>query len=311
MYQSSNGLASGNCKEEAISQALCELIERQNMSFFIEQFENLNLNLIDIENIDNTIIKNLNNSLKKNNYEIFLFDATLDIEVPTIVACGIDYNLNKEDFGYIGYGYGTHPDPYKAIIRAITEYIQLSQMTKYNNSAYFKDIQPKYNWQFTLTVNVEEKIKNSSKIKPDSLPNLSSSDFKDELKNIVDVLRKGNHEVIVINKTHPKINIPVYRVFVPTFFPGTSFASSNENDDMIMLEILAQAGLHEKAQEYYEQNFKRILFDNSQDFLELLFNVFPDMTLDMLKKFLSPHNYPYTNFIKDCYIKQLHKNLSQ
>ena len=158
-YSHTNGLASGNVLEEAISHALCEVIERDAAS------------IADLcaSSIPYTILQQITQSLREMNNGIskgaeiseanFVDDASLfpdvnisevsrieqlrflverfakagislsikditqkDIAIPTFVASSIE--LITTDYGYFALGYGTHPDTRIALMRAITELSQ-------------------------------------------------------------------------------------------------------------------------------------------------------------------------------------------
>jgi ribosomal protein S12 methylthiotransferase accessory factor len=158
-YSHTNGLASGNVLEEAICQALCEVIERDAVS----------IAELCASSIPYTILQNLTKSLREinngiNNYpEIsepnFVDDASLfpdvdiskvhtmeslgflverfakagiplsikditqkDIGISTFVASSVEWITS--DYGYLAIGYGTHPDTRIALMRAITELSQ-------------------------------------------------------------------------------------------------------------------------------------------------------------------------------------------
>jgi thioglycine synthase len=155
-----NGLASGNVIEEAVCQALCEVIERDAVSIADLSSSSIPYNIMD------GIIDTLKNDVyhvshtKKQVEQKFVDDATIfpdvdiseiaddfipinhlvkrfaeagitlliknitqeDIGIPTFVASSIDWIT--QDYGFLAKGFGTHPDARIALMRAITEVSQ-------------------------------------------------------------------------------------------------------------------------------------------------------------------------------------------
>jgi thioglycine synthase len=160
LYSHTNGLASGNVIEEAICQALCEVIERDAVSIAdlcassipysilegitnsIRKMENNNPRFTQIEPDDfvddASIFSDVNISEITRDFKAlkFLVDrfanaginllvkniTQKDIGIPTFVASSIEWVTS--DYGYFAIGYGTHLDSRIALVRAITELSQ-------------------------------------------------------------------------------------------------------------------------------------------------------------------------------------------
>lgn len=158
-YSHTNGLASGNVIEEAICQALCEVIERDAVSIaelcassipysVLEKITSSLKNTVqvgstpDISEVDfvddSSIFLDVNISefadkFKPLKYLVRRFTDTgisllikditqKDIGIPTFVASSVEWV--SSNYGYFAYGYGTHLDSRVALIRAITEMSQ-------------------------------------------------------------------------------------------------------------------------------------------------------------------------------------------
>lgn len=160
LYSHTNGLASGNVTEEAICQALCEVIERDAVS--IADLSTSSIPYSILERITNSIkqMENNNSRITKVNGDDFVDDPSIfpdvniseisldfktlkflvdrfanaginllvknitqkDIGIPTFVASSIEWVTS--DYGYFAIGYGTHVDSRIALVRAITELSQ-------------------------------------------------------------------------------------------------------------------------------------------------------------------------------------------
>ena len=299
-YSASNGLAAGNIKEEAILQGLCEVIERHNVSRLIEDLEKIETELIDINTFNNNIINNLIHSFEENNIDIYLVNATYEFKIPTIIALCVDKNPDLE-ITRIGFGYGCHTDPQKAVIRALSEYYQIREgilRQKDRIPTGFK--MQTGQWQFNLNINTDKIINKSKTISYKDLPDLSNDDIKIEILNLVEILSKRDYEVILVNKTHPKLKVPVYRILVPGFLTGSTFSSIHENDDLIMILAYYQGGQKDKANEYYKENYDSFLKN-----MELSFRLYiPNFKAESASKFFTPEMFPLENFCREDYQEQ-------
>ena len=158
-YSHTNGLASGNVIEEAICQALCEVIERDAASIAelcassipYSVLEKITSSLKNTEKVgsdlkssginfvdDSSIFLDVDISKFADEFEpikylvkrftdagisLLIKDITQkDIGIPTFVASSIEWI--SSNYGYFAYGYGTHLDSRVALIRAITEMSQ-------------------------------------------------------------------------------------------------------------------------------------------------------------------------------------------
>ena len=159
-YSHTNGLASGNVIEEAICQALCEVIERdaasiaelctssipysvlEKITTSLKNTEQGGSELTELSGIDfvddSSIFLDVAISEFADKFEPLKFlvrkfaDAGIsllikditqkDIGIPTFVASSIEWV--SSNYGYFAYGYGTHLDSRVALIRAITELSQ-------------------------------------------------------------------------------------------------------------------------------------------------------------------------------------------
>lgn len=160
LYSHTNGLASGNVIEEAICQALCEVIERDAVSIAdlcassipysileritnsIKKTENNNSRATQINGVDfvddpnvfsDVNIDEITREFKPLKFLVDRFASAginllvknitqKDIGIPTFVASSIEWVTS--DYGYFAIGYGTHVDSRIALIRAITELSQ-------------------------------------------------------------------------------------------------------------------------------------------------------------------------------------------
>jgi ribosomal protein S12 methylthiotransferase accessory factor len=114
---SSNGLASGNCIEEALVHALCELVERHAM-YLIDREPEKRLP-VDHDSIDPPYCQDLIRKLRAAGMKLAIYDLTWEVDLPCLMV-----RLAAPDFPHVWIGFGCHPAKDIALSRAITEAAQ-------------------------------------------------------------------------------------------------------------------------------------------------------------------------------------------
>ena len=127
-WQSSDGLASGNTPEEAVLHGLLERIERDAYVLWqvISHTQRQAL-CIAASSFDDAIIADLERRIAAAGLKLCLFDITSDIGVPcysALLGPADILALRQLRYPDVTHGSGTHPNPVRAAIRAITEAAQ-------------------------------------------------------------------------------------------------------------------------------------------------------------------------------------------
>lgn len=123
---SSNGLASGNTRTEAVVHGLCEVIERdQSCLWQIEQSlaGDPRARMVKLDTIDDPICRQQIEICRRANLDVWVWYCTYDIDVP-VFACTIADRGNATFYPQRASGYGCHPVATVSLSRAITEAIQ-------------------------------------------------------------------------------------------------------------------------------------------------------------------------------------------
>jgi YcaO-like protein with predicted kinase domain len=123
---SSNGLASGNTRAEAIVHGLCEVIERDQVSFWSVEQDSLNAgggHRVILQSIKDPVCRPLVDKCLSAGLEIFVWDSAVNIDLP-VLTCTIIDRRNATPFPQQASGYGCHPIATIALARAITEAAQ-------------------------------------------------------------------------------------------------------------------------------------------------------------------------------------------
>ncbi|MFA5114216.1 MAG: YcaO-like family protein [Candidatus Margulisiibacteriota bacterium] len=252
--ETSNGLATGNAMEEAIVQAICEVIERENVYRFYE--ERQVARDIDLRSVKHPLAVRALTNARSYGIEFIIKDISFSLGVPTVCVCGTDPQ-RRGKLSYRGCGYGTHTDPEKALIRALSEYFEgYSLMTNVENEFKLNwgliiSKLPKKNYGFLTYYNAEVLDRPDKPIWLRDMRDLSRDDIRDEILALLKILKKENHDVIFIDKTNPQLGIPVTRIFVPTF--RSLIGTSVIDPDDLMSKAYYEAGNKPMAQKYYRQ----------------------------------------------------------
>ncbi|MCB1518833.1 MAG: YcaO-like family protein [Hyphomicrobiaceae bacterium] len=123
--QNTNGLASGNSYEEAGFHAICELIERDALTFWSATPTPAKMTRrVDPACLDDQVVTELCAAMMQSGLDVALFDLTQDIGVASFAAYVGPADSNLARHSEFATGSGTHPDPARAAIRALTEAAQ-------------------------------------------------------------------------------------------------------------------------------------------------------------------------------------------
>ncbi|HML04895.1 MAG TPA: YcaO-related McrA-glycine thioamidation protein [Methanobacterium sp.] len=209
-----NGLASGNKIEEAIFHGMTEVIERDAWSLF--EVKRGKAPEINLENIENPLIKEIVDKFKEAGIEIKVIDLTSDVEVPTIAAVSDDTVL--KDPALLTLGVGTHLDPEIAVLRALTEVAQsrATQIHGTREDTTRAVFMRKAGYERMKRINKHWFGESEEIIEMDDIKNRSGKSFKEDIETSMKLLKKaGFEDVLFVDLTKPEIEIPVVRVIIP------------------------------------------------------------------------------------------------
>ncbi len=202
-----NGPSAGNCVEEALSQGICEIVER-HVSSVISQ-NRLKVPAIRTNSATDPMVKEMVQKYRKAGINIYISDFSLDMGIPSVGVLAYDPSTFPER-SEIVWTAGTTPDPEKALSRALTEVAQLAGDFD-TGSKYVASGLPK----FTRIEDAEFIINPGEKIDIKTLPELSNENIKIEVQNCISALAKKGMEVIVVDTMHPLLEIPAFYTIIP------------------------------------------------------------------------------------------------
>ncbi len=207
MINEFNGPSAGNCVEEAVSQGICEIVER-HVSSLISQ-NKIKVPLIDPQSSKDPMVQEMLKKYNKAGIELYLSDFSMDTGIPSVGVLAWD-PASYPETSEIVWTAGTTPDPEKALSRALTETAQLAGDFN-SGSNYVASGLPKFN----NLKNAEYITFPGQTISIQELPDLSNNNIKIEIKNLVEALKKNEMEVFLIDTEHEKLGIPAFYTIIP------------------------------------------------------------------------------------------------
>jgi len=207
MINEFNGPSAGNCVEEALSQGICEIVERHVSSLISRN--NMDVPGIDPDSATDPMVVEMINKYRAAGIRLHISDFSLETGLPTVGVLAYDPSTFPEK-SEIVWTAGTTPDPQKALSRALTEVAQLAgDFNSYSN--YVASGLPKYK-----RIEEASHIINTKRTKSiRSLPDLSDNNIKVEVENLISALAKNGMEIIAVNTTHPELQVPAFYTIVP------------------------------------------------------------------------------------------------
>jgi ribosomal protein S12 methylthiotransferase accessory factor len=202
-----NGPSAGNCVEEALSQGICEIVER-HVSSIISQ-NHSEVPAIRASSATDPMVREMMGKYRKAGISIFISDFSLDMGIPSVGVLAYDPSTFPER-SEIVWTAGTTPDPEKALSRALTEVAQLAGDFD-TASRYVASGLPK----LTRIEDAEFIINPGERIDIHTLSDLSNENIKIEVENCISALAEKGLEVIVVDTMHPLLDIPAFYTIIP------------------------------------------------------------------------------------------------
>jgi ribosomal protein S12 methylthiotransferase accessory factor len=229
-YTSTNGLASGNTRADAICHGLCEVIERDATALALARAEvrpavaamlaelgfgaaappeRGEVPLISLRGLPPRAAALLR-KLQRAGLKVQLQNLTSAIGIPTI-GCTITEPQGLPTVANTYAGCGTHPDARIALTRALTEAAQSRLTCIQGGREDLPDFVPPKG-----APPVEARLGAGEPIRFDDLPSYRHSSVNEDVEFIVERMGKaGFEQIVVVDITRAEVGIPVVRVIVP------------------------------------------------------------------------------------------------
>lgn len=211
---STNGLASGNHFLEAVCHGLTEVIERDASAVWSQSGrENRQDSRIELDSINDPDCRAVLSKLHQAGLAIAVWETTTDLGIPSFECMIADDRTDS----HLGVGAGCHPSRSIALLRALTEAVQVR--TTYITGAR-DDLPPE---QYTETGKAEKARRAAMAMASNGPgrsfaegPNRDSETFEEDLSWMLERLQaNGIRQVTVVDLTRPEFGIPVVRVVAP------------------------------------------------------------------------------------------------
>ena len=203
----SNGCAAGNTLAEAIVQGFLELVERD--CYAIWWYNRLQRSEVDLDQFDNSYIRQLRAQLAENGRRLWALDITNDLGIPSFVALSHWMDDGQEN---IEFGSGAHFDPRIAMLRALTELNQFLSIGLMGGGDGKKT---------TLDGTTPFRLQEHAYLMPAGTPAVPRAstfgglDTREQVMACVEAVRRAGLDFLVLDQTRPDIGVPVARVTVP------------------------------------------------------------------------------------------------
>ena len=214
----SNGLASGNHLIEAISAAICELVERDAVAVWSASgIRARPQRALDIASVDDPDCRALLAKYDDAGIAVRLWNVTTDIGIAAFVCDIRDPSASEPDRLRRFHGAGCHPDRAVALIRALTEAAQtrLTYITGIRDdllqSEYYEPPNAELMDALLDALCAEAALTSFCRV-----PSFSADDLGQDLHSELKHLRSaGITRVVAIDLTRPDFRIPVVRIVIP------------------------------------------------------------------------------------------------
>lgn len=213
----SNGCAAGNTPEEALVQAISEIVERHHKIKIIS--EGIGMYEIPDEVLSQYKVSfEIIQFVRNNGYKLVIKDASLGTGFPVVCACIIDRKTGRYHTHF-----GAHPVMEIALERSLTESFQGRSISAITTN---EDFSPKSDVKFSINAFYAELRRSSGNKLPSFFvdegqhpfdPNMGvhTCDNKEILRYCVDYFGSMGHPLLV--RDYSCLGFPTYQVIVPGY----------------------------------------------------------------------------------------------
>ena len=214
----SNGLASGNHLVEAISAAICELVERDAVAVWAALGVRAKAQrALDIASIDDPDCLAMLAKYHKAGIAVRLWDVTTEIGIPVFLCDIQDPSADEPCRLRRFHGAGCHPHRAIALARALTEAAQ----TRLTYITGIRDDLLPAEYEEPPTADIVEALLDALRREtaPRSFrdaPTFAADDLRQDLQwELGRLLSTGFSRAVAVDLTRPDFDIPVVRVVIP------------------------------------------------------------------------------------------------
>lgn len=228
----SNGLAAGNCVEEAILQGFLELVERDAVAIW--WYNRLRRPGVDLRSFRDPWIDAVGRHHGGIGRRLWALDVTSDLGVPCFVAFSARTDEPTPTWSFRGgggrgrgseeiiLGFGAHLEAGIALRRAVAEVNQMLPTVlgtpEQRKERLLPDFQSAHEWLDTATRAAHPHIVADSSVRPRSRSDFDeygTPDLRDDIERCVAITRERGMDLLACDLTRRDIGLSVVRVVVP------------------------------------------------------------------------------------------------
>lgn len=238
VYETSNGCALGGSMEEAIFYGIMEVVERD--SFLMTWYAQLKLPRLDPSSADDQELQLMIDRMRAvAGYDLYLYNSTMENGIPSI--CAIAKNRKNKGLNLICAA-GAHLDPMRAVKSAVHELagmmLTLDEKFETNREKYLRMLQdaslvqqmddhgmlnglPQAEERFEFLLDDNRPLRTFAE---EFNRQSNHRDLTEDLKDILQVFRRLELDVIVVDQTTPELirnGLYCVKVLIPGMLPMT------------------------------------------------------------------------------------------
>jgi ribosomal protein S12 methylthiotransferase accessory factor len=211
----SNGNAAGSSLEDAILQGFMELVERDSLSIWWDN--RARRPGVDLDSFDHPYVQQTRAYYATVRRDLWLLDLTTDLDIPVFVALSRRVDQPAQD---IIFGSGAHFDARVAALRAVTELNQMlpSVVRADRGTGYASESPWEIDWWQTATLASDPYLAPHPDLvarRMSDFPAWTGDDLRGDVLACVEIARRHEMDLLVLDQTRPDIGLPVVKVVVP------------------------------------------------------------------------------------------------
>ncbi len=215
-----NGLASGNHVLEALSAAICELVERDAVALWHARKLGGH-RLLDLGSVDDPDSTSVLKTYENAGVSVRVWDATSDIGIPTFICDVWDKYEDPSASLPRCRGAGCHPDRAIALLRSLTEaaQVRLTHITGIRDDIPAGAYRKSPLEELTMAL-IDAASVAGERVEFRNVPTYYVETVEEDVQWLLKRLcAVGLEQVIAVDLTRPKFGIPVVRVIIPGLEP--------------------------------------------------------------------------------------------
>lgn len=215
IFVSTNGLASGGNLPEALTHAVCEVVERHNTAVFgSAPAEFCHSRVVALEALEDLPVGAMLSRCNNAGLNVKIWDTAGDVQVPSFIACIVDATDQATPPGF---GAGCHPAREIAMSRAVSEAAQ-SRLTRISGAR--DDLAPKYyggneRVRARYLLDAGEAVGSEGARQPEESPDIAGDHLDDDLWRVIEAVKSAGWPQVLALSLAEDPRYSVVKVIVP------------------------------------------------------------------------------------------------